>query len=106
MNLQVLKLSGSEKKNHFWNHVRLLTHSLPLFRGRGGKVSTSGPEGSRFQTRFHRITAAEAGLVHVKSAGAKCPPAGVVRKFGEGMPAQMTSSSPDHAIKISRSVPK
>ncbi|GBN66369.1 hypothetical protein AVEN_139314-1 [Araneus ventricosus] len=34
-------------------------------------------------------------LVHVKSIGAKCPPVGVAWKFGEGVPAQVSSSSSD-----------
>ncbi|GBN41758.1 hypothetical protein AVEN_5565-1 [Araneus ventricosus] len=34
-------------------------------------------------------------LERVKSIRAKCPPAGVVRKFGEGVPAPVSSSSSD-----------
>ncbi|GBL94220.1 hypothetical protein AVEN_163535-2-1, partial [Araneus ventricosus] len=50
----------------------------------GGKISALGPEGYKFETRFHLRTAVQAGLVHVKSVGAKSPSTGVVRKFGEG----------------------
>ncbi|GBM14351.1 hypothetical protein AVEN_55343-1 [Araneus ventricosus] len=44
-------------------------------------------------TKFHPRTAVQACLVHVKSFGAKCPPAGVVRKSGKGVSAQVSSSS-------------
>ncbi|GBL96939.1 hypothetical protein AVEN_182519-1 [Araneus ventricosus] len=39
-------------------------------------------------------------LLHAKSyVVAKRPPVGVARKFGEGMPAQVSSSSTDRASK-------
>ncbi|GBM26083.1 hypothetical protein AVEN_12844-1 [Araneus ventricosus] len=50
----------------------------------GGKISTPGPEVSRLEIRFDRRTAVSAHMVHVKSVRAKCPPVGIVRKFGEG----------------------
>ncbi|GBL77177.1 hypothetical protein AVEN_12800-1 [Araneus ventricosus] len=41
------------------------------------------------------------GLLHVKSyVLAKRPPVGVVRKFGEGVPAQVSSSSSDLGSKL------
>ncbi|GBO24044.1 hypothetical protein AVEN_22882-1 [Araneus ventricosus] len=69
---------------------------LPRLESRwpGGEVSTSGPEGSRFETNpIPPKNRQVAGLVHVKSVGTKCPPVGEVRKFGEGVPAQVPSSS-------------
>ncbi|GBO10014.1 hypothetical protein AVEN_139518-1 [Araneus ventricosus] len=58
-----------------------------------GKVSALGPEGSRFETRFHSRVC---GLLHVKShVETKRPPVGVTWEFGEGMPGQMSSSSSD-----------
>ncbi|GBL81217.1 hypothetical protein AVEN_143551-1 [Araneus ventricosus] len=73
----------------------VIIHALHRPRWPDGKVSTSEPEGSRIETRFHRRTAAKAGPVHAKSVGAKCPPAGVARKRGEGVKAQVSSSSSD-----------
>ncbi|GBN73005.1 hypothetical protein AVEN_21295-1 [Araneus ventricosus] len=41
------------------------------------------------------------GLLHPKSlAVTKRPPVGVARKFGEGVPAQVSSSSSDHGSKL------
>ncbi|GBL75771.1 hypothetical protein AVEN_155064-1 [Araneus ventricosus] len=66
-----------------------------------GKVAASRSEGSRFQTRFHLRSAVYEDLVQPKSyEGAKGPPAGVMRKFGEGEPAQVSSSSSDHGSKL------
>ncbi|GBM64197.1 hypothetical protein AVEN_159583-1 [Araneus ventricosus] len=60
-----------------------------------GKASASGPEDSRFTPRLHRISALYAGLLLAESyaEGAKRPPTGVARKFGEGVAAQVSSSS-------------
>ncbi|GBL95600.1 hypothetical protein AVEN_24811-1 [Araneus ventricosus] len=42
------------------------------------------------------------GLLHIKSdVGTKRPPADVVRKFGEGVPAHVSSSSFDRGSKLS-----
>ncbi|GBN20215.1 hypothetical protein AVEN_113814-1 [Araneus ventricosus] len=46
----------------------------------------SKSKGSRFETRFHLRFA-----VHVEFVIIKCTPAGVKRKFGEGMLAQVSS---------------
>ncbi|GBM98781.1 hypothetical protein AVEN_139132-1 [Araneus ventricosus] len=50
------------------------------------------------------------GLLHVKLyVVAKCPPVGAVRKFGEGMPAQMSSSSSDRCLRFrgpSQNIPR
>ncbi|GBM36587.1 hypothetical protein AVEN_162026-1 [Araneus ventricosus] len=59
----------------------------------------SGSKGSRFETRFHRRTA-ESDLVHANSAEAKCPRVGVVRKFGEGLPDQVSFSSSDSGSNL------
>ncbi|GBM90573.1 hypothetical protein AVEN_153978-1 [Araneus ventricosus] len=51
-----------------------------------GEISALGPEGSRFETRFHRrstVYGACCTLNH--NVVAKCPPVGVVWKFGEGV---------------------
>ncbi|GBN78078.1 hypothetical protein AVEN_134844-1 [Araneus ventricosus] len=41
------------------------------------------------------------GPLHSKSYfGAKRPPSGVMRKFGEGMPAQASSSSSDRVLRL------
>ncbi|GBM34125.1 hypothetical protein AVEN_155131-1, partial [Araneus ventricosus] len=41
------------------------------------------------------------GLLHAKSyVVAKRPPVGVARKFGEGVPAQVSSSSSDLGSKL------
>ncbi|GBM03722.1 hypothetical protein AVEN_134943-1 [Araneus ventricosus] len=65
-----------------------------------GKVSALGPEGSRFEPiplKIRRVW----GLLHVKSyVVAKRPPVGVAWKFGEGVPAQVSSSSSDSDSKL------
>ncbi|GBL93899.1 hypothetical protein AVEN_153655-1 [Araneus ventricosus] len=62
-----------------------------------GKVLVSGPEGFRPQTRLHRRSAVPVASDVVT----KYPPAGVVvRKFGEGVPAQVPSSSSDRGSKL------
>ncbi|GBN87086.1 hypothetical protein AVEN_119375-1 [Araneus ventricosus] len=62
-----------------------------------GKVSTSGPVGSRFEAWIRRVW----DLLHVKSyVVAKRTPAGAVRKFGGGMPAQVSSLSFDGGSKL------
>ncbi|GBL90991.1 hypothetical protein AVEN_184387-1 [Araneus ventricosus] len=65
-----------------------------------GKVSALGP---RFQVRnpiplkIRRVW----GLLHAKSyVVAKRPPVGVAWKFGEGVPAQVSSSSSDLGSKL------
>ncbi|GFU63980.1 hypothetical protein TNCV_245581 [Trichonephila clavipes] len=39
-------------------------------------------------------------LIHVKSIKDQCPPVGILRKFEEGMPTQVSSSSLDHGSKL------
>ncbi|GFW11701.1 hypothetical protein TNCV_43361 [Trichonephila clavipes] len=46
------------------------------------------------------------GVMHVKSVEAQTPYPGVVWKLGEGVPAQMSSSSLDHGSKLSCSSPR
>ncbi|GBM97040.1 hypothetical protein AVEN_166356-1, partial [Araneus ventricosus] len=49
------------------------------------KVSALRPECSRFETRFHRRSTVYASPLNMKSyVVAKCLPAGVVLKLGEG----------------------
>ncbi|GBM18459.1 hypothetical protein AVEN_66819-1 [Araneus ventricosus] len=63
-----------------------------------GKVSTSGPEGRNpIPLKIRRVW----GLLHVKSyVVVKRPPVGVAWKFGEGVPAQVSSSSSDRGSKL------
>ncbi|GBL95307.1 hypothetical protein AVEN_166478-1, partial [Araneus ventricosus] len=74
------------------------------YRGPGwpsGKVSTSGPEGRRFETRFHRrstVYGARCTLNHTQWKNVL--PFGVARKLGEGVPAQASSSSSDRGSKL------
>ncbi|GBM75780.1 hypothetical protein AVEN_7018-1 [Araneus ventricosus] len=66
-----------------------------------GKVSASGPEGSRFETRFHRRYFVDAGLLQVKSyVWGQTPPAGMVRKSGNGVTPRVSSPSSDRGIKL------
>ncbi|GBN25562.1 hypothetical protein AVEN_230092-1 [Araneus ventricosus] len=60
-----------------------------------GEVSVLGQKNSRF--KIHRVW----GLLHVKSYEvAKRPTIGVVCKFGEELPVQVSSSSSDHGSKL------
>ncbi|GBL89180.1 hypothetical protein AVEN_255292-1 [Araneus ventricosus] len=64
--------------------------------GPSGKVSAFGPEGS-IPLKIRRAL----GQLHVKSyLGAKRPPVGVVRMFGEGVPEQVSSSSSNRGPKL------
>ncbi|GBM67802.1 hypothetical protein AVEN_216250-1 [Araneus ventricosus] len=56
-----------------------------------GKVSASRPKGFGFETQFHWRSAVYVGVLRVKSH-AKRPPACVVLKFGEAVPAQVSPS--------------
>ncbi|GBM66513.1 hypothetical protein AVEN_252276-1 [Araneus ventricosus] len=66
-----------------------------------GKLSASEPEGSRFETQFHcrSVMYWACGTLNHRSR-VKRPPVGVVRKFGEGMPAQVSSSTSDRGSKL------
>ncbi|GBM47865.1 hypothetical protein AVEN_91848-1 [Araneus ventricosus] len=73
------------------------------YAGRGSLVARSRLWGRRFQARnpiplkIRRVW----GLLHAKSyVVAKRPPVGVAWKFGEGVPAQVSSSSSDHGSKL------
>ncbi|GBM37110.1 hypothetical protein AVEN_103213-1 [Araneus ventricosus] len=66
-----------------------------------GKVPASELEGFRFGTLVHcKYVVYWAGCTLNHTYGVKCPPAGVMRKFGEGMPAQVSSSSSDRGSKL------
>ncbi|GBN44362.1 hypothetical protein AVEN_40707-1 [Araneus ventricosus] len=70
-----------------------------------GKVSTSEPEGPGFQILIPLKIRRVLGLLHVKSyVGAKRSLGGVVRKFGERLPAQVSSSS--DRFRMTTSIPK
>ncbi|GBM93643.1 hypothetical protein AVEN_191658-1 [Araneus ventricosus] len=72
-----------------------------LTGGLGGLLVRSRKRDQRFETRFHRGSAVCGFLLHVKSyAVAKGPPAGVVRKLGEGVFDEMPSSSSDRGSKL------
>ncbi|GBM26536.1 hypothetical protein AVEN_245261-1 [Araneus ventricosus] len=71
--------------------------------GHGGLVVRSRPRTGESQVRdpiplkIRRVW----GLLHTKSyVLAKHPPVGVARKFGEGVPAQVSSSSSDRGSKL------
>ncbi|GBM68736.1 hypothetical protein AVEN_263562-1 [Araneus ventricosus] len=71
--------------------------------GRGGLVVRSRPRGRSVEARnpippkIHRVW----GRLQAKSyIVAKRPPVGVARKFGEGVPAQVSSSSSDLGSKL------
>ncbi|GBM89152.1 hypothetical protein AVEN_43950-1 [Araneus ventricosus] len=74
------------KEEHVLLSLSQLCHQFNNCEGPrwpSGKVSAPELEGSRFETRFHRISAAYAVPLYVKSyVRAKLPPAGVMRKFG------------------------
>ncbi|GBM33376.1 hypothetical protein AVEN_169911-1 [Araneus ventricosus] len=61
----------------------------------GDKVLAEGQERRRFESRFHQRSVVYASLVYIQNVGDICPPASVERIFGEGMPAQLSSSSFD-----------
>ncbi|GBM83411.1 hypothetical protein AVEN_201765-1 [Araneus ventricosus] len=64
-----------------------------------GKVSASGPEDSRFETRFQRRSTVYVDLLLVKSdVLGQHPSAGVMRMFREDVPAQLSSLSTDHEL--------
>ncbi|GBN45664.1 hypothetical protein AVEN_147908-1, partial [Araneus ventricosus] len=70
---------------------------------RGGLVGRSRPRAGGSQVRdliplkIRRVW----GLLHAKSyVVAKRPSVGVARKFGEGVPAQVSSSSSDRSSKL------
>ncbi|GBN24914.1 hypothetical protein AVEN_189083-1 [Araneus ventricosus] len=57
-----------------------------------GKMSASKPEGSSFEPRFLSRSFVHVVLLHDKSyIWAKPPPADVVQKFEEGVPAHLTA---------------
>ncbi|GBM61719.1 hypothetical protein AVEN_120568-1 [Araneus ventricosus] len=63
-----------------------------------GKVGTGGSQvRNPIPLKIRRVW----GLLHAKSyVVAKRPPVGVARKFGEGVPAQVSSSSSDRGSKL------
>ncbi|GBM20526.1 Uncharacterized protein ZK1073.1 [Araneus ventricosus] len=66
-----------------------------------GKVSAQGLEGSKFETRLHcRSVVYGACCTPNHTQRAKSPPAGAVRKFGEGVPAQASSSPSCRGSKL------
>ncbi|GBM90201.1 hypothetical protein AVEN_82198-1 [Araneus ventricosus] len=67
------------------------------------------PEGSRFETRFHRRTAVKACLAHAKSVGDKRLLTDAVRKLREGAPPQVMPSSSDRRSELrgsSQNIPR
>ncbi|GBN63188.1 hypothetical protein AVEN_12976-1 [Araneus ventricosus] len=60
-------------------------YTIPRPQWPSDKVSTSGPEGRRFETSIPLKIRRVWGLLHPKSyVVAKRPPVSVARKFGEG----------------------
>ncbi|GBM02353.1 hypothetical protein AVEN_138463-1 [Araneus ventricosus] len=81
--------------------IHPLTLVLPSERGRSDLVVRSRHRTAGFQVRkpiplkIHRVL----GLFHAKSyIVGQTSPAVVVRKFGEGLPAQASSSSSDRDL--------
>ncbi|GBM20786.1 hypothetical protein AVEN_108239-1 [Araneus ventricosus] len=74
--------------------------SLPNLRSRwpSGNVWTGGSQvRNPIPLKIRRVW----GLLHAKSyVVAKRPPVGVARKFGEGMPAQASSSPSERGSKL------
>ncbi|GBN32414.1 hypothetical protein AVEN_169509-1 [Araneus ventricosus] len=69
--------------------------------GRGGLVVRCRPWSQRVRNSIPLKIRCVLGLLHVKSyVGIKRPSAGVVWKFGEGIPAQVSSSSSDRSSKL------
>ncbi|GBM40763.1 hypothetical protein AVEN_157905-1 [Araneus ventricosus] len=64
----------------------------PWLQWPGGKVLTSGPDPTEEPTCNRACCTLK--------CMAKCTPAGVVRKLGEGMPAQVSSPSSDRGLKL------
>ncbi|GBM98997.1 hypothetical protein AVEN_133369-1 [Araneus ventricosus] len=65
------------------------------------KVSSSGSEGHSYSKPDSTEDLPYMSLLRVKSyVGTKHSPAGVVLKFGEGVPAQVSSSSSDSDSKL------
>ncbi|GBN51751.1 hypothetical protein AVEN_55025-1 [Araneus ventricosus] len=90
----------------FCHHSQLHSKSkwhLENTGGHGGLVVKSRPRDRRVarskpnSTEDCRVW----GLLHAKSyVVAKCPPIGVAQKFGEGVPAQVSSLSSDCGSKL------
>ncbi|GBN52782.1 hypothetical protein AVEN_74879-1 [Araneus ventricosus] len=73
-------------------------NSIKIY-GRGGLVVRSRPQDWRVagSLKFRPVW----GLLHAKSyVVSKRPAIGVARKFGEGVPAQVSSSSSDRGSKL------
>ncbi|GBL53082.1 hypothetical protein AVEN_267692-1 [Araneus ventricosus] len=80
--------TGNDKQPYFTYEVTLQGSRLPFQRVPGSKPGSN-----------EDLTCI--GPVSLKSYSvAKRPPAGVVRKFGKGVPAQLSSSSSEHGSKL------
>ncbi|GBN38559.1 hypothetical protein AVEN_9045-1 [Araneus ventricosus] len=90
ISIQYLCDGASDCPDGYDEDLRLCTAGP---RWLNGKVLASKPESSRpSPLKIRRVL----GLLHVKSyVGVKRPPSGVVGKFGEGVPDQVSSSSSD-----------
>ncbi|GBM60854.1 hypothetical protein AVEN_179009-1 [Araneus ventricosus] len=93
--------------------MHTIFHKIPRKKIQGSKFCSSDGRGdlvARSRSRDRRVAGSKPdstevrrvwGLLHVKSyVVVKCPPAGVVRKFGEGVSAQVSSSSSDRGSKL------
>ncbi|GBM46960.1 hypothetical protein AVEN_241185-1 [Araneus ventricosus] len=82
--------------NNNLNYINSLQERnyLRIFTGLGGLVLRSRPRGQKVPASERDSTEEPPckRLVHAKSSGAKCLTVGVVRKFGEGVRAQVSSS--------------
>ncbi|GBN12723.1 hypothetical protein AVEN_172014-1 [Araneus ventricosus] len=75
------------------------TERLDVARGiaewPGGKLAASGPSGFKPEPDSTEVPPYMRLAVQLSHTQSKRPPAGVVRKFGEGMPGTVSSSTSD-----------
>ncbi|GBM03901.1 hypothetical protein AVEN_185400-1 [Araneus ventricosus] len=78
--------------------LKTIIPKLVIGEGRGGLVVRSRPQvRDPLSLKICRVW----GLLHAKSyVVAKRPPVGVAQKFGDGVPAQVSSSSSDSGSKL------
>ncbi|GBN42894.1 hypothetical protein AVEN_136075-1 [Araneus ventricosus] len=93
-NIAGKRLSIDNSLNHFYKNICDRCGLVVKSRLSGRKVPESKPDSTHIRHRRY--------LLHAKSyiVVAKRPPVGVVRKLGEGVPAQVSPSSFDSSSKL------
>ncbi|GBN42325.1 hypothetical protein AVEN_188597-1 [Araneus ventricosus] len=81
-------------KSETLDAMKLAIASTGVARWPDGKILASWLEDSRFETKFHPLCGHTKSYVEIKRL-----PAGVVRKLGEGAPAQALCSRFDRCSK-------